>query len=123
MTSNINSSTYLRTSRLFPNDPAKLLVELNKSYMDIAYSVNSKTSGQYTQNSAIQTGENWTINNQTYQSVRQIYYITNFASFNHNLDLTKIFFFTPRCSAIASDPFGNYFTLPFLDANTPSGAH
>lgn len=76
MNTNItNTTSYLRTSREFPTgDPRKLESELNKSYVDIALSVNSRTIGIFTINKSAITGDVYIVaNNKKQQAIRQVY--------------------------------------------------
>jgi len=70
-----NATNFLRSSRDFPTDDVgKLGVELNKSYIDIALAVNSRTIGLFTVNKSAVTGNIYLVrNNQRQQSLRQVY--------------------------------------------------
>lgn len=74
MSSN-NSITvpYLRTSRSFPEDLPQLTTEINRTYVDIALAVNSRTIGIFPTNRNAVTGESWFIKSRTQQSIRQTY--------------------------------------------------
>lgn len=102
MTSNIvNQVAFLRTTRNFPEDPHQLCVEINKSYVDIAGAVNSRTIGIFPVNRAAQDGEQWFIkNNQRQQGFRQVYTFTAAGAIPHNLNFNTIALFTK--------PFGSY---------------
>lgn len=70
----INQVPYLRTSRNFPEDPKLLQSEINRSYVDIARNVNSRTIGFFSVNRSIVNGEQWFIDkNQRQQGLRQVY--------------------------------------------------
>jgi hypothetical protein len=75
MSSNVvNSVAYLRTSREFPDDPQKLTLQINKSWVDIASAVNSRTIGLFPVNQPAITGEEWFLaGNQKQQTLRQVY--------------------------------------------------
>ena len=79
MTQNINQnlnsqSNFLRTTREFPEDPERLTLELDKSYVDIANAVNVRTIGLFPVNRSIVTGESFFLNkNQRQQTLRQVY--------------------------------------------------
>lgn len=92
MSTNItNQIAYLRTSRNFTPEIGKLVEELNKSYIDTANAVNSRTIGLFSVNVASITGESWYISkNQRQQSLRQVYTFTSFASINHGLKTDQI---------------------------------
>lgn len=74
MTSNNSITTpYLRTSRSFPEDISQLTVEINRTYLDIATAVNSRTIGVFPTNRNVATGETWFIKSRPQQSIRQTY--------------------------------------------------
>jgi hypothetical protein len=75
MSSNVvNQVAYLRTSREFPPEMHQLSVELTKSYIDTASSVNVRTIGIFPTNRPAITGEGWFLEkNQKQQSLRQAY--------------------------------------------------
>lgn len=88
MTANSSPSIqvpFLRTSRVFPQDPAELEKALSKMYIEIANTVNSKTGGTYNRAQVI-TGnsyfasatQNISVNQpiQYRQSYRQLYTMT-----------------------------------------------
>lgn len=76
----MNQVAFLRTSREFPEEPVQLVTEINKSYIDVANAVNNRTISIYPSNRPAITGENWFIQNQRRQTLRQIYYITSVAA-------------------------------------------
>ena len=59
MSSPINVTPYLRTSRSFPKDIDLLQVEVDKSYIDIAQKVNDRSIGIYPTNRPAITGDTW----------------------------------------------------------------
>lgn len=69
----VNTVSYLPTSREFPIDIPNLVVELNKSYLEIAQAVNSRTIGIFSTNRSAITGDEWFINPRKQQSLRQVY--------------------------------------------------
>lgn len=77
MTTNIsNQVAYLRTSRDFPEEFGMLLLELDKSYIDIANCINARTIGLFTTNKAAITGESWFFDkNKRQQSLRQAFFL------------------------------------------------
>jgi hypothetical protein len=86
----INQTSYLRTSREFPEDMHLLAREMNKSYIEIANSTNSKVDGFFTANKPVINGESWYINNnQKQQALRQVFMLTAsggvFAAVNHGI--------------------------------------
>lgn len=95
MTSNaINQTPFLRTSREFPDDPAQLRVELDKSYIDTAQAVNARTIGLFPTTRAAQNGTTWYITtNQKQQGFQQVYTFTAAGNIPHgipNLLVTQI---------------------------------
>lgn len=74
MSSNIaNQVAYLRTSREFPEELHQLSVEINKSYVDIANAVNSRTIGLFPVNRPAQTGNSFYFTSTRQQTLRQVY--------------------------------------------------
>lgn len=93
----INSAPYLRTSRDFPEDPKPLLVEINKSYIDIANAVNNRTISIFPTTRPAITGESWyLINSIRQQSLRQVYIFTTLAPINHGIKISQIDRFTAK---------------------------
>lgn len=74
MSTNIaNQVAYLRTSREFPEELHQLSVEINKSYVDIANAVNSRTIGLFPVNRPAQTGNSFYFTSTRQQTLRQVY--------------------------------------------------
>ncbi len=70
----LNNVAYLQSSRDFPEDPKQLNYILNKSYIDTANAVNTRTIGIFPVNRSAITGESWFIQkNQRQQTLRQVY--------------------------------------------------
>lgn len=78
MSSIINQTAFLRTSREFPEDLHQLCVEVNKAYVETANNVNDRTIGLYPKNRPAITGEAWFITdkNNKQQTLRQAYTFT-----------------------------------------------
>lgn len=109
----INQNPYLRTSREFPDDLHLLSIEVNRSYLDIANTVNARTIGLFPTNRSANTGESWYLSsNQKQQSFRQVYTITSLTDFDHNLNLESISTFTV-IRGIGFDGT-NYYPLPYV---------
>lgn len=92
MSSNIiNQMPYLRTSRAFPEDLHQISIEMNKAYLDIANSVNSRVIGIFpTRNPAI-NGTSWYFdNNKKQQGLRQFFTFNSTASIPHNISFKNI---------------------------------
>lgn len=70
----LSETSFLRTSRNFPDDLTRLSIEVDRSYIDIARNVNNRTIGFFTNNRSNVTGENWYFNqNRRQQGLRQVY--------------------------------------------------
>lgn len=90
-----NQVPFLKTSRLFPEEPHQLVTEINKAYIDIANCVNARTIGSFSVNRPTVGGENWFItNNQRQQNFRQIYTFTATGNIAHGLNFSSIERFT-----------------------------
>jgi hypothetical protein len=105
----INQMPYLRTSRNFPDDDMHLLtVEINKSYVDIANAVNSRTISLFPTNRPAQTGESFFITkNQRQQTLRQVYSFTSTTSINHGINVVDPSQFT-SCYGTWTDGIDSY---------------
>lgn len=118
MSTNIsNQVAYLRTSRQFPEDDSKeLSKELNKSYLDIAGAVNTRTIGLYNQNQQTITGESWIIKGRKQQSIRMMFTLnsTSTTPFNHNIKNLATSGGTIRIFGSFTDGT-NFYPLPYVD--------
>src|SRR5437868_11220548 len=85
-----NQVAFLRTSRNFPEDLHQLCFEVNKTYVEIASNVNSRTIGLFPFNVSAQTGEKWYFNSQAQSGFRQIYTFTATGNIRHGLNLSRI---------------------------------
>jgi|GEM_PF-757043 len=72
----INNAPFLRTSRDFPEEVHELAKELNKSYVDIANSVNVRTIGIYAITRSTINGNSFFVSNARQQGLRQLYVFT-----------------------------------------------
>ena len=90
MTTNIvNRDPYLRTTREFPEELSQLSKECNKSYVDIAASVNDRTIGIYPINNPAISGDQYFLTAGTKrQTLRQVYTFTSTANINTNVKVT-----------------------------------
>lgn len=88
----VNNVAYLRTSREFPKDVDQLNNELNKSYIDTANAINTRTIGLFPTNRAAITGEQWYIaGTRKQQGFRQVYRFSDSnLTINHGLDLKNL---------------------------------
>lgn len=84
-----NQVAFLRTSRTFPqNDAHQLSVEIDRAYIDIANTVNSRIIGLFPTNFPAITGESWFPTSVKQQTLRQIYTFTSTSSINHGVNVT-----------------------------------
>lgn len=104
MSANItNQVSFLRTSRTFPQDSQALSVEIDRMYLDVANSVNSRIIGIYNINRPSVTGESWYIrNNNRQQTQRQVYTFTSTTAIDHGLQNVQPGQFT-RCFGSFTD--------------------
>jgi hypothetical protein len=119
MTSVINHTAYLRTTRDFNND--EISVVMNKAYIDIAAAVNSRTIGIFPTNKPAITGESWFVSsNQRQQTLRQIYNFGSIAS-GTELDIphgiTSFTNFTKIYATVTTNVV-DYRPIPYIDPNT-----
>lgn len=109
----INPSPFLRTSRNYPLEAQPLAVEVNKSYVDIASSVNNRIIGLFPTTKPAITGESWFIDkNLRQQTLRQVYSFTTFAAINHNIDTGTISGFTRIFGSFTDGT--NFYPLPYV---------
>jgi len=115
--SSIQKSPYLRVQRNFPADTQALMVEINKSYVDIANSVNARTIGIFPVNDPIATGETWFINGESgkQQTLRQVYTFTSAGNIPHGIVLPQISAFTRIYGTFTNGT--NWYPLPYVDVN------
>jgi hypothetical protein len=92
MTTNVvNQTPYLRDQREYPEDPKLLALEVNKTYIDIANSVNDRTIAVYPTNRPAITGNKWYIGGKVYQSLRKVFSFTSTTSIDHGINLNTAF--------------------------------
>lgn len=113
MTNIINQKPYLPNSRVFPEDLPQLAFEVNKTYVDIANSMNNRTIGVFPTNSRAITGETWFLNGASQQTLRQVYLITGGGSVPHGLTFDNINYFT-RIYGNFTDG-SKWYPLPYTD--------
>jgi len=112
MTGNIvNQTPFLRTSRNFPMEQQPLVVEINRSYIDIAEKMNTRTIGIYPANTAAITGESWFITTQKQQTLRQIYTFTATGNIAHGLNWNSVSMISPRSYGSFTDGTNWYGTM------------
>lgn len=115
MSTNVPRQTpFLRAQRHFPQDSQALAVELDKSYIDIANAVNTRTIGVYPKNFSVVTGNSWylTGSNQRQQTLRQVYTFTSAGSIPHNINTQSISGFTFISGSFTDGT--NFYPLPYV---------
>ena len=93
-----NRMPYLRTTRQFPADPTLLQIELTRAWNETANCVNYREIGIYDVVPII-TGQQWfsdTATEEQYnlpkrQALRQVYSVTSFDTFDHNISSPTAF--------------------------------
>jgi len=105
MTANVvNQVAFLRTTRQFPDDLKQLTVEVNRSYVDVANSVNARIIGIYPTNRPAITGESWFLSgNQRQQTSRQVYTFTSTSDINIGFKLSSINQISPKTCGVYTD--------------------
>lgn len=111
---------YLRTSRDF-NVANELPTTLNKMYIDIANTVNTRTIGIFPTNKHVVTGESWFVqSNQRQQTLRQVYSFGAIAA-GTELDIphgiTSFIQFTKIYGTVITN-VPDYRPLPYVDPIT-----
>lgn len=113
MTNPINQTPYLRTTWKFPNDLEELVVEINRSFLEVAAFMNVRTIGLYPANRPAIGGETWYITSRKQQNIRQIYTFTGpapIANIPHGID--------PKFGNLPSVSFMTKCSGSFTDINT-----
>lgn len=114
MSSNIPiNSPFLRVQRKFPLEPQMLSVELERAYIEIAGSVNSRAISLFSDGQTVPNGQVVFIGGQKYQGLQRIYYITATGNTPHLLNTQNIFAFTSISGTFNSGT--NFFPLPLVD--------
>jgi hypothetical protein len=110
---------FLRTSRKFPEDAATLTREIEKTYIDIANSVNVRSIGIFPTNKPAPNGQYWFIDAQKQQGFRQIYpfvladFVANVATIPHGINTDLINNFTHIYGTFTDGT--NWYPLPFVN--------
>lgn len=108
-----NKSPYLRTSREFPNKIEDLSEILNKTYLETASAVNSRTIGIYPTNKPAIIGDVWFISGSRFQALRQVYLIPSGGGpIPHGIDLKTIKGFTDIYGTFTDG--STWYPLPFV---------
>lgn len=115
MSANItNQVSFLRTSRLFPEDLRQLTVEVDKAYIDIANAVNVRTIGLFPISRPATTGDSYFITgNRRQQTVRQVFTFTAAGNIAHNINTSAIGGFTKIYGTFTNGT--NWYPLPYVD--------
>ncbi len=114
MTTNLQTSPYLREQRSFPSDNIQALtVEIDRSYVDIAQKMNSRTIGLFASSTATITGESWYITSQRQQTIRKMFTFTAAGSIAHGIDTSQISGFTRIYGTFTNGT--NFYPLPYVD--------
>lgn len=104
-----NQVAFLRTTREFPEEIHQLTVEVNRTYVDIANAVNSRTIGIYPINRPALTGDAWYITkNQKQQTFRQIYTFTAAGNIPHGINILGISQLSPNSYGSFTDGTNYY---------------
>ena len=109
---------YLQEQRSFPNDnPQALTVEIDRSYIDIAQKVNSRTIGIFAPGKQVVTGERWYLQGgqNGNQTLRQLYIISASGSTSHGINFAQTSGFS-RIYGTFTDGT-NWYPLPYVDAS------
>lgn len=108
-----NQTPYLRTSWDFPEDAKQLSIELDRSFIDVANSINDRTIGIYASNKPVVNGETWFYDqNKKYQALRKIYSATSFANIPHNINTNNLVIFTKISGGFISGT--TFYPLPYV---------
>lgn len=117
----VNNVPYLRTSRDFPEDIRKLVLEMGKSYIDIAGAVNNRTISIFPTNNPAVTGESFYLTTgQRQQTLRQVYTFTSTADIQLNFKLNTISAIS-RAYGSYTDSNGNWYGLIFATGTAIAG--
>ena len=111
----VNTVAYLRTSRDFPEDAQALRMELNKSYIDTANAINSRTIGLFPANRPAISGEEWFVTSMKQQGQRQVYPFTAAGSIAHGITVSQIYGFTRIYGTFTNGT--NWYPLPYVDVS------
>jgi len=91
MSTNIlNQAPFLRTTRSFPQEINAIAVEVDRAYVDIANSVNSRVIGIFPVNKPIVNGKSFFLTNQRQQGLQQLFSFTAAGNIPHGINLSSI---------------------------------
>jgi hypothetical protein len=125
----INQIPFLQTSRSFPQDLTQLTVEMNKSYLDIANAVNTRTISIFATLRPVINGESWFLGtqipgqqsgSQRQTGFRQVFNFTGpgIVVINHGIIVSQIFGFTRIYGTFTDNT--NWYPLPYVDITAVS---
>lgn len=110
-----NPVAFLRTSRTFPSDDSKQLsVEIDRAYVDIANTVNSRVIGLFSVNRPAITGESWFPTSARQQTLRQLYIVTGTGNIAHGINTSQIAGFTRIYGTFTDGSV--WYPLPYVNA-------
>lgn len=88
------NAPFLRNARDFPPEVNQLSIEVNKTYLDIANSVNNRTVSIFPSDRPVSNGESWYLTrNKKQAGFRQVYPFLTFTSpltIPHGINLTLV---------------------------------
>ena len=119
----INQFPYLRAQRKFPLDDRELIIELDRSYVDTANAVNTRSIALFTTNRPTNTGQAWYFQglNEKKQALRQVYTFSAAGNIPHGIPNTEYLYFS-RCFGFFTDGtnfYGVLFSASTNSLNTP----
>ena len=109
----VNQSPYLRVQRKFPEDSKNLITELDRSYVDIANMVNTRSIALFTMNKPSNTGQSWYFQRDSNkkQAFRQVYDFDSASdTIPHQIPNTEYLLFS-RCFGFYTDGTNFYGAL------------
>lgn len=112
----INRGSFIRTSRNFPrSDVPQLAIEVDRSYLEIARTINTRTIGFFTVDRSTVTGENWYIfQNKRQQGLRQVYSVDDaHLTIPHEITINSVSFFVRVWGEFFDGT--NWQNLPYVD--------
>lgn len=115
---------FLRESRSFPFDDIKSLsVQCDRSYVDVAQAVNTRTIGIFALDTSVATGENWYLTGPAtkQQTIRKLFKFTPTSlTIPHGIDFATVATFT-HCWGCYTDANNQYYGLIFASDKAISG--
>lgn len=117
MSANIkNQVVFLRNTREFPDDPKRLIREIDKAYLETAQTVNVRIIGIFTVNQEAQNGESWFFKGVRQQGLRKVFKVTpadiTAGFITHHIDMDTVDQLT-RCWGTYTDGSDNWYGFIF----------